>query len=240
LLLIHSLGANLTIWNRVLEVLVKDYNILTVDLRGHGQSSPPINKTAIKDYASDVIHIIEHIGVDQLHLVGLSLGGLIGQYLTIYQQSKIGKLIISNSAPKIGSKELWNQRIGEVKELGIEGLVDATIERSFTASFKSLEPEQIETFRRMFLTSTKEGYIAACEALRDEDLRTETKRIKVDTLFIGGEYDLAVPAKYVEDHSLYIRNSKVYIMPGVGHLPCFEKPKEYAEVIRQFISLEST
>ncbi len=238
LLLIHSLGTNLTIWDQVLEALSKEYNLLTLDLRGHGQSDPPTSTTSIKDYAMDVEQIIDHIGVGQLHVIGLCLGGLIAQYLAIYKQTKVGKLIVSNSAPKIGSKELWNERIDAFKEFGLEGLVDSTIERSFTESFKTLEIEQIENFRKMFLTTSSEGYIAACESLRDEDLRTETKRIKAETLFIGGEEDQVVTAKYVEDHSLYIRNSKAYIMPGVGHLPCFEKPKEYVEIIRQFLHLE--
>ena len=234
IVLIHSLGANSSIWMPVVERLKDRFNILTVDLRGHGRSNEPNGNCKIKDYASDVLAILDHLKIDRVVSIGLSLGGLIAQYLTIYSAPRIEKLIVSNSAPKIGDASLWNERIKSLEGLEVSDLLNATIARSFSQSFLDRETG-LDHFKRIFLSTSKLGYIKACEALRDEDLRTETKSVKVPTLFIGGEFDQAVTPKYLTDHAQYIRSSKVHIIPNVGHLPCYENPDAFVEVVLEFI-----
>jgi 3-oxoadipate enol-lactonase len=134
---INSLGTDFRIWNEVAEILAPDFRILLHDKRGHGLSESGPDKNDIADYARDLEALLDGVGVGRATIVGLSVGGLIAQELYRQSPERVAALVLCDTAAKIGTDEVWDQRIGEVQRGGIEALADAVMERWFTAHFRS-------------------------------------------------------------------------------------------------------
>ncbi len=185
----NSLGTNLAMWEPQMQALSQDFRILRYDTRGHGQSSVSPGAYTIDQLADDVVALFDQLRIQRVHFCGLSMGGMIGMSLAIRMPQRLNKLVLCNTAPKIGSPEVWNARIDTVRQGGMQAIVDGVLERWFTPSFRAALPSAIESTKQMLLTTPVEGYVASCAAVRDMDARNSISSIRVPTLIISGTYD---------------------------------------------------
>lgn len=234
LLLINSLGSNLMIWNDVVTILKKNFNVLLFDKRGHGLSTTKEGKVTIDDYADDVISLLDLLNIDKVSVVGLSIGGLITYSLATRYSQRIDKLVFSNTGAKIGTEESWAERISAINEKGLAGMSAAIIERWLSPQFRKAEPEATTGYTIMVSQNSDSGYIQACEALAAADYRAVAKKIKAPCLFIGGSEDLGTTPEFVKENAAQLPGSNVEIIEGVGHLPCIESPKKVAQLVQDF------
>ena len=196
LVLSHALGVDLTIWELQLAALASHVRVLRYDTRGHGGSSVVEGPYTAAGLGRDVLALLDALGIEQASFCGLSMGGIVGQWLGIHAQDRIRRLVLANTAAKIGSEEAWNSRIETVLRDGLDPIIPGTLERWFTAPFRAAEPETIvHTAALLRATSTK-GYAACCAAIRDADFRSGIKRIKIPSLIIAGRED---PVTSIED-----------------------------------------
>jgi 3-oxoadipate enol-lactonase len=144
-------------------------------------------------------------------------------------------LILCDTAHKIGSHELWNQRIDQIRQNGVESIADAILERWFSESFRQAAPEAVAGWRNMLVRTPVEGYIGTCAALRDADLTAAAKNLKVPVRCLCGSEDGATPPELVQSMSALIANSRFQLVDGAGHLPCIEAPEQLASAIHRFI-----
>ena len=131
--------------------------------------------------------------VKKTNWCGLSMGGMVGQWLGANAPDRIEKLILSNTNSHYADKGPWNDRVKFVRENGLEKLVDPNMERWFTAGFRQKSPDVITRMKALFMTTSPEGYIACCEAIRDMDFRDSNARVTAPTLVIVGAQDPATP-----------------------------------------------
>ena len=185
----HSLGANLGMWNEQLEALDGHVRVLRYDTRGHGRSSVGANPFSIDDLAKDLLRLLDLLKIERASFCGLSMGGVIGQWLGIHAPERLDKLVLCNTAAKIGSAETWEARIATVQQEGLAPIIPGTLERWFTADFRSQHPEKVARIRRMLETTNVIGYMTCCAALRDADFRAEVAAISAATLVIAGTND---------------------------------------------------
>ena len=120
LVFINSLGTDFRIWNEVAEILAPDFRIITYDKRGHGLSESGPDKNDMADYARDLAALLDQVGVGRATIVGLSIGGLIAQELYRHHPDRVAALVLCDTAAKIGTDEVWDQRIAKVERGGIE------------------------------------------------------------------------------------------------------------------------
>ena len=189
----NSLGADLSMWNAQAEEFSKHFRILRYDTRGHGQSSRPAGPYSIELLGRDLISLLNELGIESFSFCGLSMGGMIGQWLALNATSRLRKVVLSNTAAKIGSAESWNARIAAVQDDGFNTILPGVLDRWFAPAFHKSRPDLIARTRAMLERTDPEGYAACCAALRDADYRKDISQISTPTLVIVGAHDQATP-----------------------------------------------
>jgi len=193
LLFSNSLGANCSMWDPQAHEFRKKLGVLRYDTRGHGQSPPTPGPYSIDLLGKDVIAMLDALDLDRIHFCGLSMGGMIGMWLGVNAPERLSKLVLCNTAAKIGTSEFWNARIDAVQKNGMKSISSAVIERWFTPSFRQKAPEAISSTLKMIEEANPDGYVACCTAIRDFDFREQLRIIQVSTLVIAGAHDPATP-----------------------------------------------
>ncbi|MDO5655974.1 MAG: 3-oxoadipate enol-lactonase [Flavobacteriaceae bacterium] len=231
----NSLGTNFTMWNKQIEALSQYFNILLSDTRGHGETEVTEGEYSAELLGNDVLELTKNLGIESFHFCGLSMGGLIGQWLAINGGERVKKVVLCNTAAKIGNDDGWNDRINLVKKEGLEPVAAGTPEKWFTDDFIENEKEQVEEIIKNFKKNSPEGYAANCAMVRDADFRNELKNIDKPVLIIAGSQD---PVTTVEDGQWMqneIKNSEL-VSIDARHLSAFEKPTEFNQALIQFLN----
>lgn len=192
LVLSNSLGTDLGMWDTQIPVWSEHFRVLRYDTRGHGDSLVTAGPYSIEQLGRDVVALLDALDINKAHFVGLSMGGLIGQWLGINAPERLLKLVLCNTAAKIGNAEGWNSRIQTVEQGGAQAmrdLRDASIARWFTPGFVQAQPQQAERITAMLAATDPQGYAANCAAVRDADFREQLGRIKSPTLIVVATAD---------------------------------------------------
>jgi 3-oxoadipate enol-lactonase len=231
LVFINSLGTDFRIWSEVAEILAPDFRIITYDKRGHGLSESGPDQNDVADYARDLAALLDQVGVGPATIVGLSIGGLIAQEFYRHHSDRVAGLVLCDTAAKIGTDEIWDQRIAQVERAGIESLADSVLARWFTADFRSRRSAELAGMRVMLTRTPRRGYLAACGALKRADLRPYAGRIAAPTLCLVGDQDGSTPVALVKETASLIPGSRFEIIEGAGHLPNVERPEIVAKLL---------
>ncbi|MFC6691616.1 3-oxoadipate enol-lactonase [Pseudomonas lini] len=221
LVLSNSLGTDLHMWDAQIPAFTEHFRVLRFDTRGHGQSLVTPGPYSIEQLGRDVLALLDALHIERAHFCGLSMGGLIGQWLGINAGQRLNKLIVCNTAAKIGDPSVWNPRIETVLRDGTEAMValrDASIARWFTADSEA-NPEVVKRITDMLAATSPEGYAANCAAVRDADFRDQLSSIQVPLLVIAGTEDAVTPpsgghfiqeqvrgAEYAEFYAAHLSN----------------------------------
>ena len=232
---LNSLGTDFRVWDRLLDVLGERFRTVRIDKRGHGLSTNYKNDISIESLAKDVSVLLDSLNLKNICVVGLSIGGLIALELIRQRPNICNRLILSDTAPKIGSKDMWTNRIKLVQDGGIEAISDDILARWFSSSFLKDNVDELQMWRSMLTRTTKAGYIGCCEAISRCDLTEQAKLINIPTLVIVGDEDGSTPINVVKDGANIIDGSIFKIIKKAGHLPCVEQPNEVASIFLQFL-----
>lgn len=229
----NSLGTDMRLWDPVLPLLPKGLRIIRYDKRGHGLSSCPSGPYSMGGLVSDVEKLMDHLHVKDSVFVGLSIGGMIAQGLAVKRLDLVRAMVLSNTAAKIGTPAMWDERIAAIKSGGIESLADAVMERWFSPDFRAT-PE-LELWRNMLVRGEGDGYAGCSAAISGTDFYTPTASLRLPTLGIAGTDDGSTPPDLVRETTDLIPGSKFHLIRKAGHLPCVEQPVEYAAVLSKFL-----
>lgn len=229
-----SLGARLQMWQPQMQALTQHFRVLRYDMRGHGASPSPAGPYSIADLGNDVLQLLDHHNIRSAHFCGISLGGVIGQWLGIHASDRIQKLILCNTAAKVGTDEGWQKRITEVRANGMASIADTVISRWFTPSFAASHPQVIASIRDGMLASNVEGYAACCEALRTCDLRNEIATITTPTLVIAGDQDVVCTTADADFLHTSIPGSQKLTLPA-AHLSTVEAAEHFNKSLLNFL-----
>jgi 3-oxoadipate enol-lactonase len=235
LVLSNSLGTNFSMWDPELPAFEKHLRILRYDTRGHGQSSVTPGPYRMEQLGRDVLHILDRLSLERVHFCGLSLGGMTGMWLAVNAPERLQKLILCNTAARIGSAETWNARIEAVRKSGMKSVAPAVIERWFTPAFRAAAPETIAQTQRMMEASPPEGYVACCAAIRDMDQREAISSINAPTLVIAGAQDHATPPADGQFLAGKIRGARYVELP-TAHLSNVEAAAQFSSEVLRFLT----
>ncbi|WP_266205169.1 3-oxoadipate enol-lactonase [Pontibacter kalidii] len=224
----NSLGTDLTMWDEVAQIIKQHLNVLRYDTRGHGQSTIHADVVSIAELGQDVIELLDHLKLDKVYFSGLSMGGLIGQWLGIHRPERFRKIILANTAAKIGTAEGWNARIDQVVMNGLQSILDGTAQRWFTPEFRDKYPEKVSAILQKFKQTSLQGYTANCAAVRDADFREELPKLSVPTLVISGTQDEVTTPADGDFLANSIPRSRHVQLPA-NHLSSVELPEAFAE-----------
>jgi 3-oxoadipate enol-lactonase / 4-carboxymuconolactone decarboxylase len=229
----NSLGTDLTLWDGQMADLSKNFQILRYDTRGHGKSGVPEGFYTIEQCANDVLELLDSLNLERVYFVGLSMGGMIGQYLALNAPERLHKLVLSNTAAKIGTPAFWNPRIQLVLDKSVGFIADAVMQRWLTAPFLTQQVEKVAHFKNILVKTSSTGYAACCAAVRDFDVRDELSKIQTPTLVISGTEDVATT---VEDGLFlknYLKNAQLLTVP-TAHFGNIEAENVFNQAIIDF------
>jgi 3-oxoadipate enol-lactonase len=234
LMLSNSLGTTLHMWDPQVAALTEHFRLVRYDRRGHGKSGVPAGPYTMEMLGHDVLAILGTLGIEKVNWCGLSMGGMVGMWLGANAPERIERLILSNTSAYMADKEIWNGRIRQVREKGLESIVPGTMERWFTKDFRDAEPKKVQWLTEMFLTTKPEGYIACGEAVRDMDHREIIRSIKARTMIIAGRHDPATTVEAAEFIRSRIPGASMTVIDA-AHIANVEQPHDYADRVLGFL-----
>lgn len=235
LILSNSLGTTFSMWDAQAPAFAKQFRLLRYDMRGHGQSSTPPPPYAVSDLASDVLALADSLDIMRFHFCGLSIGGMTGMSLAVQASERLHKLVLCNTAPKIGKDEFWNARIQTVESKGMKEVAGAVTARWFTPAFQASSPDKVASAIRVLQSLDPQGYVGGCTAVRDFDFRTDARRIHAPTLVISGTHDPAATPTDGRVLAEQIPGAR-YMELDTSHLSCIEDPVNFNETVLSFLT----
>lgn len=234
LILSPSLGTTMDLFEPQVEALGDRYSILRYDPRGHGASDVPAGGYSLDRLGRDVVELLDHLGAARAHFAGVSLGGMVGQWLGYRAPERLDRLILANTSAYMGPPAGWASRIAAVSEHGMAALTDAVIARWFTAEFQNAHPVRVDHARAMLLATDARGYAGCSAAIRDMDLRPTAACITVPTLVIGGLRDPATPPEHARFLAEAISGARLVELEA-AHLANLEQPFAFNAAVAELL-----
>ncbi len=187
------MGTNLHLWDPQIPALAEHFRILRYDSRGHVASVANQGLYSVEDLGRDAVAIMDALGIERANWLGLSMGSIVGLWLLVHARGRVGRAVLASPAAHIPGPDLWNNRIQSARATGMNGVAVAAAERWFTKTFRDAKPEKLETVMEMVRATPLHGYLAACAAIRDMDMREAIRSIRNKVLVIAGRHDLSTP-----------------------------------------------
>lgn len=236
----HSLGAHLGMWDAQAEALRPRWDVLRYDTRGHGQTEAPSPPYSLEDLADDVARLLDALNVERTHFVGLSLGGMIGQQFALRHPTRLRSLVLCDTTSVIpeAMRPLWQDRIDLTRREGMSPHVAPTLERWFTAGFRERRPEVVERIGAMLRSTSVDGYVGCCEAIRTLDLTARLKELRVPTLVIVGKDDPGTPPAVAEIIANAIEGAELRVLEDASHLSNVQQPEAFNRALEEFLSAQ--
>ena len=234
LVLSNSLGTNLSLWDSQLPVFTKNFRLLRYDSRGHGQTSATKGEYSIEMLARDLLQLLDALNLQRVNFCGLSIGGMTGMWLAVNAPQRLRNLVLSNTAPRIGKLDPWNERIRTVREGGTKAVAQQVIERWFTPEFRANHPDEVAKTRRMIESTSTDGYVGSCTAVRDFDFWENVSTIRAQTLVIAGTHDQSVPTSDAQKLAKQIPGARYSELPA-AHISNVEAASRFTDEVSSFL-----
>lgn len=238
LVLSNSLGTDLHMWDAQVPAFTRHFRVLRYDTRGHGQSLVSEGPYRIDQLGRDVLALLDALDIPKAHFCGLSMGGLIGQWLAINAPERIQRLVLCNTAARIGTPEVWNPRIDAVLAGGVQAMADlrdASISRWFTPDFAEAQTEKVEAIVGMLARTSPQGYAANCAAVRDADFREQLAVIQAPTLVVCGSGDPVTTPEHGRFMQAHIAGAELVEFPA-AHLSNVQAGEAFSQRVLTFLS----
>jgi 3-oxoadipate enol-lactonase len=234
LVLSNSLGTNFAMWDAQMPELRKHFRVLRYDTRGHGQSEVTPGPYSFDQLGRDVLSLADETDLGTFSFCGLSMGGVTGMWLGIHAGKRLHKLVLCSTGAKIGNDEIWDARIEVVRKGGTKSIAAGAMERWFTSRFRESSPEIVERVKHMVESTSTEGYIACCGALREVDLRESIAAIATPALVISGTHDPATPPADGRFIAQRIPGAR-YVELDAAHLLNIEQHDRFIQEVSDFL-----
>jgi 3-oxoadipate enol-lactonase len=235
IMLAHALGADLTMWDRQAAVLSRHFRVVRYDSRGRSSGPAAAGPLTIADLGRDAIAILDRLKIPRAHWLGLSMGGLIGQWLLIHRPERIDRAILANTAAYLGPARAWDARIKAVREGGVAAVAPAVIERWFTKEFREREPQVVARMFEILRSTPAEGYAACAAAVRDADLRQGIKTARAPTLIIVGSRDPSTPPQLGAEIAASIPGARLVTLDA-AHLSNIGAAEAFNQAALEFLN----
>jgi 3-oxoadipate enol-lactonase len=219
-----------------MSAVLDGFRVVRYEACGHGVSDLPRGPVTIARLAQDLLALLDHLEIDRAAVCGCSLGGVIALWLAVHHPERLTGAVLANTGAKVGTSESWNARIAAVRAGGTAAVRNQVVRRFLTPEFRARDPDTTSLISRMLEATNPDGYIAACEALRESDLRADAESVRVPVLIIGSERDQSTPPTLSLELMATIRGSELVMIPDAAHLSNVERPSLFNDALTRFLS----
>ncbi|HEX8029892.1 MAG TPA: 3-oxoadipate enol-lactonase [Vicinamibacterales bacterium] len=235
LVLSNSLGTDHALFDAQLPALGSGRPVWRYDTRGHGQSGVPAGESTIERLGRDLLAVIDATGAPAVDLCGVSIGGATALWVATHASDRVRRVVLANTAAKIGDEVLWFERIRTVRAGGMPAIAEATMGRWFTDDFRASHADVVAKFRDTVERTDVGGYTSCCAALRDADLRPVTGRVSCPALVVTGSHDVATPPAAGEWLVAHIAGARLLALDA-AHLSNVERAAEFNAGVVEFLA----
>jgi 3-oxoadipate enol-lactonase len=219
----NSLGATRAMWDPQVPALAERFRVVTYDTRGHGESPTPAGPYRLDDLVDDLGALLDEVGAERAHVVGLSLGGMTALRLAAREPDRVHRLAVMCTSAKPDPTPFLD-RAAAVRSGGTAPLAPAVVGRWLTPAFAADHPDLVARLEAMIATADDEGYAACCEVVASVDLRADLGRITAATLVISGWEDQALPPAHQQAIVDGIPDAELVTVSPGAHLANLEQP----------------
>lgn len=234
----HSLACSVRMWDGEIAKQKDRFRVLAYDTRGHGQSAAPKGPYTLEQLADDLKALLTHLKIEKAHYVGLSMGGMIGQTAALKYPGLFASMTLCDTTSRYPAEAapLWAERIRVAESKGMEPLVQGTLERWFTESFRKNSNDKVERVVALIRSTPVVGYAGCCAAIPKINVTSRLKEIRTPTLVICGEDDPATPPAMAREIQQNIPGAKLSLIPQAAHLANIEQPEAFNRALAEFLS----
>lgn len=233
ILFCNALGTDLRLWDAVVPRLPPGWRAIRFDTRGHGLSDCPSPPYGMGALVRDAERLLEALEVASAVVVGCSLGGMVAQGLAVKRPDLVQALVLSNTAPRIGTAQMWHERIVAVQAGGVAAVADAVLERWFSTDFRATPA--FAAWRNMLLRTPADGYVGCAAAVAGTDFYTPLSGLSLPVLAIAGSADGSTPPDLVREMAALVEGARFELIRGAGHLPMIDRPEAFAAALAGYL-----
>jgi 3-oxoadipate enol-lactonase len=233
----HSLGSSSVMWAPQIPALTRRYRVLSYDTRGHGGTEVPDGPYTLELLVDDALALLDALGMERVHWVGLSMGGMIGQGVALRAPERLRSLGLCDTSARVPpeARGIWDERIATARAGGMKPLTESTMQRWFTPGYLGSNPPGVASIRRQFEATAPAGFLGCCHAIRDLDYLDRLGAIRLPTIIIVGEHDAGTPVAASRAIHERIPDSELVILESASHLSNIEQPEAFTEALLGFL-----
>lgn len=222
-----SIGTTHAMWHEQVPALAEHLRVLRYDHRGHGRSATPPGPYTMADLGGDVVDLLDRLSLDRVSFCGLSMGGMVGQWLGANAPERIDRLVLCATKAFEADPTKWHQRAATVRAEGVEAIADTVLAVWLTEAYRAAHPHVTARYREMMLDNATEGYAGCCEAIAGFDVREQLATIRAPTLVIAGAQDTAITPEQARELQEAIPDCELELVADAAHLPNLEQPEAF-------------
>lgn len=235
----HSLASDGGMWaEQMLPLLSQGYQVLRLDMRGHGGSDPVDGPYTMQDLADDVAAALDALDIAKVHFVGLSIGGMLGQAFAVKHGHRLHSSMLCDTSPASppGASAAWAPRIEAVtKANSVAPLADGTMERWFTPAFKPAHPRRWQQIHQTIAGTTPEGYLGCAAAILGLDMIAALPGVKVPVLVVCGADDEGTPPAGNRRIAELVPGGRYVEIANARHFPNVERADEFNRILMDWL-----
>ncbi|MBT9549961.1 MAG: 3-oxoadipate enol-lactonase [Hydrogenophaga sp.] len=237
LVMSHSLGCDMAMWDPQMPALTGRYRVLRYDTRGHGRSEATAGPYTLDQLADDAAALMKHVGIRSAVWVGFSMGGMIGQTFALKHPSLTQAVVLADTTSEHHATphSVWDERIRVALEQGMAPLVQPAIGRWFTQAYRERQPERVAAVARTIGRTSVDGWAGCCAAISGVNTTSRLHEIACPVLVIVGEHDIGTPLASALTIHRALPDSVLAVVSDAAHMTCIEQPSQFNRVLRQFL-----
>lgn len=236
--LAHSLATDLSLWDEVAVALAPSFNVLRYDARGHGQTDAPTGSYSFAQLVGDLVGLLDALGIERTHFVGLSMGGMLGQHFALAAPQRLDRLALvsttSRTPPAAGA--LWDERIATAQAQGMAAHVAPTLARWFTAPYRAAHPEVMARIGALIAATPVAGFAGWGAAIRTLDVADQLAAVRAPTLVVVGADDPGTPPPLSQAIAAAIPGARLAVVPAASHQLVVEQAALFQRLLLDFLN----
>jgi 3-oxoadipate enol-lactonase len=236
--LVHPLGVTHRLWDATAAALRDSYRVVRYDVRGHGASTTPPGPYSLAEMAEDARELLDALGLDAVHVVGMSMGGCIAMALALAHPARVRSLVLCDTTASYGSgvTPMWEDRIHVAETAGMTPeLVERTMAIWFSPAYRARRKEVVDGVAAMLAATDPRGYVASIRAIGWADQRDRLSGIRVPTLVVVGEKDPGTPVAMSREIVERVAGARLAVLPEAMHCSPVEAADAFHRALRRFL-----
>ena len=230
LVLLNSIGSTGEMWDPCVGALAESFRVIRFDTRGGA---------SIEELGLEVVGVLDELGLDRVHLAGLSLGGMVGMWLAAHHPARIGRLALLCTSAWLPPAEYWLERAATVEREGLQAIWPRVSSVWITPDLTAADPGLVAKLEQMFLGVSAPAYVESCRAIAGMDLRASLARISSPTIVVSGIRDPATPPEHGQAIAAGIAGARFEVVDA-AHLATVEQPGRIVQLLLEHFGAGAT